>query len=98
MCRLFDRVRDEVDSVIGERHEVSFEDISKLEYCSLAIKESLRLYPPAAFTFRKVDHEFKINGMPIPNGTDVAVSRMAISTKDKKNTSLYLFIAVTQII
>ena len=59
---------------MGERHEVSFEDINKLEYCTRVIKETLRLLPPVPLTFRKIDRDYKVGGFVVPKGTTAVVS------------------------
>ncbi len=37
------RARDEVDRVIGNKSEVTYQDINNLKYCSYAFKEALRM-------------------------------------------------------
>ena len=40
------RCRDEINSVLGDKEELEWEDIGKLSYLSMCIKESLRLRNP----------------------------------------------------
>ena len=44
---VYKKIQDEVDSVYGDKDELEFEDLSKLWYLEMAIKESLRLKGPA---------------------------------------------------
>ena len=55
---------------------IDYEDVSKLEYVVLVIKETLRLYPPGAVTFRTTQEELTIDGFPVPANTVVVVSTM----------------------
>lgn len=71
---IYFRMRDEIDTVLGDRNEITYEDLSGLNYISCVIKETLRLWPPANGTVRKVDtDDFSINGLKIPKHTTVHV-------------------------
>ena len=47
-----EKLREEIDDVIGEKNFIEFDDLTGLEYTTMAMKEALRLYPPVALTFR----------------------------------------------
>ena len=49
-----DKCREEIIEVCGDKTEVGWEDIAKLRNLHLCIKETLRLYPIAAFIGRTV--------------------------------------------
>ena len=42
------RLRKEVDTVLGAKTDISFDDINKLEYTGAVFKEALRKWPPAS--------------------------------------------------
>ena len=42
------KAREEIDRVLGEKTEISYQDAVELKYVQCIFKESLRLYPPAA--------------------------------------------------
>ena len=68
------RLREEVEEVLGARRDVDYEDLSSLNYCDNVIKETLRMYPPAAVTFREVNRDgFTLEGYPIPKGSNLMV-------------------------
>ena len=69
------RLQEEVDNVIGQKALISNDDLNKLEYLNLVVKETLRMWPIVPQIFREVDgNGFKINGTDVPQGTIVAVS------------------------
>ena len=79
------KLRDEIDSVLGDRNAITNEDLNKLEYVSCVIKETLRKWPPANLPMRQVNtNDFKINGISIPKG---ALLHVKINSK----FSIYLF-------
>ncbi|KAL5473722.1 hypothetical protein EMCRGX_G028256 [Ephydatia muelleri] len=46
---VLDRVLSEIADVLGDRKEVTADDLDKLKYTEQVIQEVLRMYPPAAF-------------------------------------------------
>ena len=69
------KLREEIDSVLGDRNEITNEDLTNLNYVSCVIKETLRLWAPAASPIREVNvDDFKINGINIPKGAMVATT------------------------
>jgi cytochrome P450 len=70
------RVHEEIDSVLGTALPTA-EDIPKLGYTSMVIKEAMRLYPPAHATGRIAVADELIGGHPLPAGSFVIVSPWA---------------------
>jgi cytochrome P450 len=62
-----------VDRILGERNDITYEDITSLKYCASVFKEALRLYPPAAALWRLITEEMEIDGYKIPKNTIVQV-------------------------
>ncbi len=60
--------------MIGQKSDISFEDLGKLEYCTWVFKETLRLYPPSTMTFRELTHDHPIDGYQVPKGSVIVVS------------------------
>ena len=50
------------------------EDLSKLSYTTMCIKESLRLYPPVPYIAKELSEDFFVEGNRIPKG--VVISRV----------------------
>ena len=67
-----DRVRDEFDSVLGERH-VSFSVVPKFEFTTQVILEALRLYPPFWMVDRMALADDRAGDLDIPRGSTVVV-------------------------
>ena len=86
------KLREEIDSVLGDRNEVTNEDLTKLKYVSSVIKETLRLWGPAEGPVREVDVDnFEINGLNIPKGT-IIISNNYLNARVESNFSdPYLF-------
>ncbi|XP_071504888.1 cholesterol 24-hydroxylase-like [Diadema antillarum] len=77
------RLQAEVDEVLGEKPFIEYEDLAKLEYMMRVFKETLRLYPPAPGSTRKVAHPIKCNGITIPAGTSVSLMTGAMSRMEE---------------
>ena len=67
-----DRVRQEFDSVLGER-PLSFTDVPKFEFTTQVILEALRLYPPFWMVDRMALADDCAGGLDIPRGSTVVV-------------------------
>lgn len=73
----FDRLRDEVVRVVGERRP-TLADYRNLPYTEAVVKETLRLYPPAwLFTTRAVQ-DVELAGHRVPAGQNVWTSQWAV--------------------
>jgi cholesterol 24(S)-hydroxylase len=70
---IFVRAREEVDRILGERTEITYQDTVDLKYCSCIFKEALRLYPAVPILDRHATDEIIINGYKIPSDTIYAV-------------------------
>lgn len=71
---VFQRLRKEVNNVVGVKSFIKMDDVNKMTYLDMVIKETLRLYPPAPNTFRETMHEIDILGYKIPVGTPIMMS------------------------
>jgi cytochrome P450 len=69
-------VRAELDAVLDGRAP-TLEDAPALERTAMAIKEAMRLYPPAYALGRLSETENDIGGYSIPAGANVVVSQFA---------------------
>ena len=68
-----DRLQDEVDRVLkGTMPRV--QDLERLPYTRMVLQESMRLYPPVWFIFRKAIRDDVVGGYQIPGGAPVLVS------------------------
>ena len=67
------KAREEIDRVLGERSEVTYEDVNELKYCLAIFKETLRLYPPIQQAARRTTEKLHINGYIVPEDTDLFV-------------------------
>jgi cytochrome P450 len=67
-----ERLREEARSVLGERLP-EFEDLHRLEYTTMVVEETMRLYPPVWMLSRIAQGPDTIAGYRIPAGADVVV-------------------------
>jgi cytochrome P450 len=67
-----DRVRQEFDSVLGER-PLNYTDVPKFEFTTQVILEALRLYPPFWMVDRMALADDRAGDLHIPRGSTVVV-------------------------
>ena len=67
------RVRAEVETIAGER-ALTAQDVPALEYTTMVLKETMRLYPSAPFLGRRAVQDDQIGGYHIPAGADVVLA------------------------
>lgn len=72
------RLVEEVDEVIGQKRHIIYDDLAKLEYMNLCLKEILRMYPVATATIRGTTEETVIAGFKIPAETSIMVCRLLL--------------------
>lgn len=66
-----EKLRAEVDAVVGRSRLVSEPDVAKLPYLQAVLKETLRLRPPAVFAQRETIEAVHVCGYTIPPKTSV---------------------------
>ena len=72
--------REEVKSVLKNRESdrILYEDLSKLTFLTMCIKESMRIYMPVNDIFRRPKEDIHMNGYLIPKGTSLIISLGAL--------------------
>ena len=68
------KLQAEVDSILGDRFPTP-DDIQKLSYARMIVKETLRIRPPAWAMGRQAIHDCEIGGQHIPAGSTVLMSQ-----------------------
>lgn len=63
------RLAQEAADVLGSRQFVAYDDLGKLHYTSLVMKETLRLHPSVPGFTRVIDKDDELGGHFIPAGT-----------------------------
>uniref|UniRef100_A0A2N9G3C1 RNA-directed DNA polymerase n=1 Tax=Fagus sylvatica TaxID=28930 RepID=A0A2N9G3C1_FAGSY len=66
---IFNKVREEIKSVVGSTRLVEESDVSSLPYLQAVVKEALRLHPPGPVIVRESREDCKIKGFDIPEKT-----------------------------
>ncbi|KAG9468809.1 hypothetical protein GDO78_021905 [Eleutherodactylus coqui] len=75
-----DKCREEIREVLGKRTTVEWEDLGKLPYTTMCIKESMRLFPPVPEVSRELKEPITFcDGRSLPKGTMVLLCLYAIN-------------------
>ncbi|NEQ74590.1 MAG: cytochrome P450 [Okeania sp. SIO2C9] len=65
------RVCQEIDDAIESDRELVYDDINKLDYFSMVLKESMRKYSPAPYAAREIQQDMELGGYVIPAKTTI---------------------------
>uniref|UniRef100_A0A452XKK6 4-hydroxyphenylacetaldehyde oxime monooxygenase n=2 Tax=Aegilops tauschii subsp. strangulata TaxID=200361 RepID=A0A452XKK6_AEGTS len=77
--RVLNKVQTEIRAVVDGKDRVRPEDMSKLKYLRMVVKETLRLHPPAPLLVpRETMRHIQISGYDIPAKTRIYVNAWAI--------------------
>uniref|UniRef100_R7W0Q5 4-hydroxyphenylacetaldehyde oxime monooxygenase n=1 Tax=Aegilops tauschii TaxID=37682 RepID=R7W0Q5_AEGTA len=77
--RLQKKVQDEIRSMVGGNESVQPDDLVKLAYLKMVVKETLRLHPPATMLLpREAMRDIQIGGYDVPAKTRIYVNAWAI--------------------
>jgi cytochrome P450 len=70
---ILNRLRKEIDQILGSRTSINQEDLSEMYYTSAVIKETLRKWSVVVDVNRVAPSNFQINSFEIPEGSWVQV-------------------------
>ena len=77
--KILAKVREEIDSVAERGQMLEFEDVNKLVYMQMVIKECMRVKPPVRGIGRCCAKDnVSVNGLNIPKGADFFIPIMAL--------------------
>lgn len=77
------RLVQEAEDILGSRQYVSYDDLSKLNYTGLVMKETLRLHPSVPAFTRVMAKDDELGGHQIPAGTLVDIGVYALHHNPK---------------
>ncbi|NXM73458.1 CP4B1 protein, partial [Serilophus lunatus] len=73
------RCREEIQGILGDRDTIEWEDLGKMTYTTMCIKESLRLFPPVPSVSRQLSKPITFpDGRSLPAGCQVALNIFGI--------------------
>ena len=70
---ILNRLRKEIDQILGSRTSINQEDLSEMNYTSAVIKETLRKWSVVVDVNRIAPSNFQINSFEIPEGSWIQV-------------------------
>ncbi|XP_019093535.1 PREDICTED: cytochrome P450 705A5-like [Camelina sativa] len=75
---ILERLREEIDSVVGKTRLIQETDLPNLPYLQATVKEGLRLHPPIPLVVRTFQERCKIGGFYVPEKTTLIVNGYAM--------------------
>ena len=87
-------MKQEVDEVLGNKREITWQDLNRLEYVHWVFKETLRLIPVAPASVREIKRDTVVDGISLPAGSPIIVSKQystSVVTLPKRDFIIHLF-------
>ncbi|XP_008320917.1 cytochrome P450 4T8 [Cynoglossus semilaevis] len=73
------KCREEITEVLQHKDTIDWDDLNRIPYTTMCIKEALRLYPPVPGIARKLTKPMTFfDGVTVPAGCNVSLSMFAI--------------------
>ncbi|XP_033008104.1 cytochrome P450 4B1-like [Lacerta agilis] len=73
------KCRKEIKEILGERETLRWDDLSKMTYTTMCIKESLRVYPPVPQVYRELNKPVTFpDGKTLPAGALISLNIYAL--------------------
>uniref|UniRef100_A0A670IK48 Cytochrome P450 family 4 subfamily B member 1 n=1 Tax=Podarcis muralis TaxID=64176 RepID=A0A670IK48_PODMU len=73
------KCREEIKEILGERETLRWDDLSKMTYTTMCIKESLRVYPPVPQVYRELNKPVTFpDGKTLPAGALISLNIYAL--------------------
>ncbi|XP_057565890.1 cytochrome P450 4B1 [Hippopotamus amphibius kiboko] len=73
------RCREEVREILGDRDSIHWDDLGKMTYLTMCIKESFRLYPPVPQVYRQLSKPVNfVDGRSLPAGSLISLHIYAL--------------------
>ncbi|XP_053104385.1 cytochrome P450 4B1-like isoform X2 [Hemicordylus capensis] len=74
-----EKCREEIKEILGERDTMHWNDLSKMTYTTMCIKECLRIYPPVPQVYRELNKPVTFaDGRTLPEGGLVSLNIYAL--------------------
>lgn len=75
-----EKIQTELDDIFGHDRErnVNQEDLNKMEYLTMVLKESLRMFSPAPMILRTLSEPIEVRGYKIEPGTEVIINFVSL--------------------
>ncbi|XP_010556346.1 PREDICTED: cytochrome P450 71B19-like [Tarenaya hassleriana] len=82
--KLMKKVQDEIRGCLGKKERITEEDLDKVHYLKLVMKETFRLHPPVPLLLpRETMAHIKIQGYDVPPKTQLQINAWAIGRDPK---------------
>nr|UOU03248.1 cytochrome P450 3049E2-2 [Brachionus rubens] len=81
--RVLKKLNEEIDTVLGQKQEITEDDLSKLIYTTSVLKEALRKWPPAPDFIRYPPEDIFIGNYNIPKNTLISVAPFQLGRNEK---------------
>ncbi|WP_158056605.1 cytochrome P450 [Halorussus halophilus] len=77
-----EKVREELDAVLGDE-DPTVPDLPALSRLDAAVKEAMRLYPPAYTLFREPNQQVEIDGYDVPKGAILTIPQWVVHRDER---------------